>query len=121
MYNELRWNDDTNQLSLLYILKQAFEQAAKDANNFTKLPKDDELLELYGLYKQATIGDNNTSKPLVDFKGRYKWDAWNNNNGNVWKGVQECCVAYFLSIGIPQVEAEVQYIELVERLRPLYE
>ncbi|SAM07865.1 hypothetical protein [Absidia glauca] len=81
----------------------AFEQAAKDAKNFTKLPKDDELLELYGLYKQATIGDNNTSKPLVDFKGRYKWDAWNNNNG------------------IPQVEAEVQYIELVERLKPLYE
>ncbi|KAI8329708.1 acyl-CoA-binding protein [Chlamydoabsidia padenii] len=81
----------------------AFEQAAKDAKSFTKLPSDEELLELYGLFKQATIGDNNTSKPLMDFKGRYKWDAWNNNNG------------------IPQVEAEHQYIALVERLKPQYQ
>ncbi|CAO3598900.1 acyl-CoA-binding protein [Absidia repens] len=81
----------------------AFEQAAKDAKNFTKLPEDEELLQLYGLYKQATLGDNNTDKPLLDFKGRYKWDAWNDNNG------------------IPQVEAEVQYIALVESLKTKYQ
>lgn len=30
-----------------------------------KRPSDEELLELYGLYKQATVGDNNTCKFLL--------------------------------------------------------
>jgi hypothetical protein len=37
------------------------------------------------------------------------------------KEITNGCVAYFITLGIPQVEAEVQYIELVERLKPLYE
>ena len=38
---------------------------------------DDELLQIYGLYKQATVGDNNTNKPgILDPKGRKKHDAW---------------------------------------------
>jgi len=28
----------------------------------TKRPTDEELLELYALFKQATVGDNNTCK-----------------------------------------------------------
>jgi diazepam-binding inhibitor (GABA receptor modulator, acyl-CoA-binding protein) len=39
-------------------------------------------LELYGLYKQATVGDCNTSKPgILDFVGKAKWDAWNQFKG----------------------------------------
>ena len=35
---------------------------------------DDELLQIYGLYKQATVGDNNTDKPgMLDFKGKKKY------------------------------------------------
>ncbi|KIZ04729.1 Putative acyl-CoA-binding protein [Monoraphidium neglectum] len=42
----------------------------------------EEMLEMYGLYKQATIGDNNTSKPgILDPKGRKKWDAWESKKG----------------------------------------
>lgn len=34
------------------------------------------------MYKQGTVGDCNTSKPgILDQKGRYKWDAWNNKKG----------------------------------------
>ncbi|CAG8713942.1 17589_t:CDS:2, partial [Racocetra fulgida] len=33
---------------------------------------------LYGTYKAATIGSCNTPKPsLLDFRGRAKWDSWN--------------------------------------------
>jgi diazepam-binding inhibitor (GABA receptor modulating acyl-CoA-binding protein) len=43
---------------------------------------DNELLELYGLYKQGTVGDNTTSKPgMFDFKGKAKWEAWNKLKG----------------------------------------
>jgi diazepam-binding inhibitor (GABA receptor modulator, acyl-CoA-binding protein) len=39
---------------------------------------NDVLLKLYGLYKQSTIGDNNTNKPgILDPKGLAKWNAWN--------------------------------------------
>ena len=40
------------------------------------------LLELYGLFKQATTGDVNTKRPgMLDFKGRAKYDAWESRKG----------------------------------------
>jgi diazepam-binding inhibitor (GABA receptor modulating acyl-CoA-binding protein) len=43
---------------------------------------DSEKLKMYGLYKQATLGDCNTGKPgMLDFKGKLKWDAWNSRKG----------------------------------------
>ena len=40
---------------------QAFDQAAKDVKDkLTSRPTNDELLEIYALFKQATVGDNNT-------------------------------------------------------------
>jgi diazepam-binding inhibitor (GABA receptor modulator, acyl-CoA-binding protein) len=38
---------------------------------------NDVLLELYGLYKQATAGDVSGSRPgMLDVRGRAKHDAW---------------------------------------------
>ncbi|MCL4116177.1 UNVERIFIED_CONTAM: hypothetical protein GTU68_013255 [Idotea baltica] len=43
---------------------------------------DEELLQIYGLYKQATCGDNNTDKPgMLDFKGKKKYESWSDNKG----------------------------------------
>jgi len=39
---------------------QKFNEAAVSVKNLTKRPSDNDLLELYALYKQATVGDNNT-------------------------------------------------------------
>ncbi|XP_029461177.1 acyl-CoA-binding protein isoform X1 [Rhinatrema bivittatum] len=40
------------------------------------------MLELYSLYKQATVGDINTERPgMLDFKGKAKWDAWEKRKG----------------------------------------
>ncbi|XP_021694733.1 acyl-CoA-binding protein [Aedes aegypti] len=59
-----------------------FEQAAEDVKNLKATPSDADLLEVYGLYKQATVGDCNTDKPgLLDFKGKSKWEAWNGRKG----------------------------------------
>lgn len=41
-----------------------FQQAAEDAKKLTKKPNNSDLLILYGLYKQATEGDCNTSSFL---------------------------------------------------------
>ncbi|KAF1798452.1 acyl-coA-binding protein [Mucor lusitanicus] len=77
----------------------AFEQAAKEVHDLTSKPSNDDLLKLYALYKQATIGDNETTKPTFDIKGRYKWQAWEDLKG------------------ILPVEAETQYIALVQELK----
>ncbi|GAQ93221.1 Acyl CoA Binding Protein [Klebsormidium nitens] len=63
-------------------LEEDFLAAVEKVNNFKKKPSDDDLLIVYGLYKQATVGDVNTSRPgLFDPKGKAKWDAWKKNEG----------------------------------------
>jgi len=43
-------------------LDERFQAAAADVKSFTKRPSNDELLVLYGLFKQANDGDNTTCK-----------------------------------------------------------
>merc|ERR1711976_798499 len=42
---------------------------------------NDEKLKVYDLFKQATVGDINISKPLLPGEAKYKWNAWNDNKG----------------------------------------
>jgi len=60
-----------------------FEKAVDDiSNKIAKTMTDDELKDVYGLYKQATVGDINIEKPSVtDLKGSAKWTAWNSRKG----------------------------------------
>ncbi|XP_013907668.1 PREDICTED: acyl-CoA-binding domain-containing protein 7 [Thamnophis sirtalis] len=63
-------------------LQTDFEAAATNVTKLKSKPTDDELKELYGLYKQATVGDVNTECPgMLDLKGRAKWEAWNLKKG----------------------------------------
>nr|XP_014341079.1 PREDICTED: acyl-CoA-binding protein isoform X2 [Latimeria chalumnae] len=40
------------------------------------------MLDIYSLYKQATVGDINTARPgMLDFAGKAKWDAWEARQG----------------------------------------
>ncbi|KAK6618414.1 Acyl-CoA-binding domain-containing protein 2 [Polyplax serrata] len=39
-----------------------FDAAAEKVRTLTKKPTDEELLSLYGLFKQGSVGDNETSK-----------------------------------------------------------
>ncbi|KAK6490775.1 acyl-CoA-binding protein-like protein [Huso huso] len=63
-------------------LQAEFEKVAEDVKKVKSRPEDEELLELYGLYKQATVGDINIDRPgMLDMKGKAKWDAWDERKG----------------------------------------
>ena len=63
-------------------LKARFDQALKDVKSLKERPSDDDMLELYALYKQATEGDVKGSKPgMFDFGGRAKHEAWSELEG----------------------------------------
>jgi len=77
-----------------------FEKKAEEVKNLKNKPTDEELLFLYGLYKQATVGDCNTSRPgMLDFKGKAKWDAWDGRKG------------------MSQDDAKTKYVEKVNELQ----
>lgn len=63
-------------------LKDDFQKASKEVWNLRTKPSNDELLNLYALYKQATDGDVSGPKPgLLDLKGRAKYKAWSELKG----------------------------------------
>ncbi len=58
-------------------LQTQFETAAQEVQQLAKKPDDQTLLKLYALYKQATVGDVQGSRPgFMDMAGRFKYDAW---------------------------------------------
>ncbi|CAO3573806.1 unnamed protein product [Mortierella alpina] len=77
----------------------AFEASAAKAKTL-KNATNDQLLKLYALFKQATIGDCNTTRPdgWTDISGKAKWDAWNGKKG------------------LAQEKAEEEYIKYVDEL-----
>ncbi len=59
-----------------------FRDAKARVEKLSKRPSNDQLLDLYGLYKQATEGDVKGDRPgLLDLKGRAKYDAWAKRKG----------------------------------------
>lgn len=63
-------------------LSARFEDAVARVKELSATPSNDDLLELYALYKQATSGDATGSRPgMMDFKGRAKFDAWSKKKG----------------------------------------
>jgi acyl-CoA-binding protein len=77
----------------------AFITAQHALENLRQRPDNLTLLRLYALYKQTTIGDAPLERPgITDIRGRFKHDAWTSLKG------------------LPQREAEEQYIALAEAL-----
>ncbi|MBT9552609.1 MAG: acyl-CoA-binding protein [Hydrogenophaga sp.] len=63
-------------------LQSRFDAAVANSKNLSERPDNATLLKIYGLYKQATTGDNTEKKPgFGDMVGRAKWDAWNGLKG----------------------------------------
>ena len=62
-------------------LAQQFADAQARIKPVTGLGND-VMLEMYALYKQATVGDVAGSRPgMLDLKGRAKYDAWTKHEG----------------------------------------
>lgn len=84
-------------------LQKSFEAHAEQVKNLARPATNEELSQLYGLYKQATLGDNNTPKPgLFDLKGKAKWEAWNSKRG------------------LSKEDAQKQYIDFVRSLSTIH-
>ena len=81
-------------------LRIRFEEASRESQTLSERPDNTTLLQLYALYKQATVGNVNTSRPgQFDFVGRAKWDAWDKLKGTSTE------------------EAMQMYIDLVDELK----
>jgi diazepam-binding inhibitor (GABA receptor modulator, acyl-CoA-binding protein) len=75
-------------------LSDDFEAAQVRVKQLSKTPSNDELLELYALYKQATAGDATGKRPgMLDLKGRAKYDAWAARRGTDRDGAMSRYVA----------------------------
>ncbi len=63
-------------------LNTAFEQAVIESKQLPTKPAPQELLELYALFKQASVGDNTEAQPgFTDIVARAKWDSWTKRQG----------------------------------------
>ncbi|XP_060928050.1 acyl-CoA-binding protein [Limanda limanda] len=84
-------------------LQAKFDTATAEVKLLTGKPTDDEMLQVYSLFKQATLGDVNTGRPgMFDFTGKAKWDAWEKQKGK------------------SKDDAMNEYINLVEQLKQKY-
>lgn len=81
-------------------LKAAFEKAVAESKTLPEKPDNMTLLKIYALYKQASSGDVDGSRPgFTDMVGRAKWDAWNALKGK------------------SADEAMQEYVDLIESLK----
>lgn len=65
-------------------LQKRFEEAISNSKTLGSKPSNDVMLQLYSLYKQATIGDaTETDQPpnALDFVGKAKYNAWTEQKG----------------------------------------
>ena len=80
-------------------LNADFEAAVANSKKLSQRPDNATLRKIYGLDKQATVGDNGEKKPgFGDMIGRAKWDAWNGCKGT------------------SSDDAKRQYVELIQSL-----
>lgn len=80
-----------------------FNKAVSQSKELTRRPTNEELLELYSLFKQGSEGDVTGERPGgFDFKAIAKYDAWAARKGT------------------SKETAMQQYIELMKKLQDNY-
>lgn len=81
-------------------LQAEFDAAVANSKKLSERPDNATLLKIYGLYKQATVGDNTEKKPgFGDLVGRAKWDAWNGMKGTSSEDAKRQYVDLIQSLG----------------------
>jgi acyl-CoA-binding protein len=77
-----------------------FNTAVSQSKDLPARPSNEDLLQLYALFKQATEGDVSGDRPGgFDFKAIAKFDAWAEKKG------------------VDKDKAMQEYVNLVERLK----
>ncbi|XP_075871943.1 acyl-CoA-binding protein-like isoform X2 [Nelusetta ayraudi] len=81
-------------------MSDSFEKAVEEAKVLPERPSNNDLSDLYGLYKQATVGDVQSECPgIIHFAARAKWCAWNEKKG------------------LSKEDAMAAYVKVVEKLK----
>jgi diazepam-binding inhibitor (GABA receptor modulating acyl-CoA-binding protein) len=76
-------------------LNDDFQAAVARSKELPERPANDQLLELYALYKQATDGDVSGEKPgMFDFVAKAKYDAWEAKQGMASEDAMQAYVDY---------------------------
>ena len=84
-------------------MPEDFSAAVLKSKTLPQRPSNEELLQLYALYKQSTDGDVSGERPGgFDFKAIAKYDAWAGRKG------------------MSQDDARRTYVEFVEQLAKTY-
>jgi acyl-CoA-binding protein len=79
-----------------------FESAVEAVKGLSKDPGNEVKLRLYGLYKQATVGDVTGSRPgMMNPVGRAKYDAWATLSGTPSEAAKEQYVAIVADLTSP--------------------
>ncbi|KAI3623852.1 ACB1 [Malassezia furfur] len=102
------------------------EQFKKAVELIQGMPKNspvkvsqDVQLKVYSLYKQATVGDVNTSRPgMLDISGRYKWDAWNKLKGKSSEDAKKEYVQTFFEMFEPYKD-DAEFAKYIEEVKSL--
>jgi acyl-CoA-binding protein len=80
--------------------EEEFEQAVERSRGLPRTLTNDDLLALYGLYKQASAGDVHGKRPgMFDLKGRAKYDAWTKQKGKTQEEARAAYIALVDSLG----------------------
>ncbi len=75
-------------------LEDDFTAAQERVKKLSRRPANDQLLAVYGLYKQATAGDVVGKRPgMLDPVGRAKYDAWASRRGMERSAAMQAYVA----------------------------
>jgi acyl-CoA-binding protein len=81
-------------------LQENFNSAVSQSKDLPSRPSNEDLLQLYALFKQATEGDVSGDKPGgFDFKAIAKYSAWEEKKG------------------MDKEKAMQEYVNLVEHLK----
>lgn len=81
-------------------LQTLFNQAQEDLKYLSERPDNQSLLQLYGLFKQATEGDAQGERPgMMDYINRSKFDAWARQKGKSGEAAMQ------------------EYVDIVNRLK----
>ncbi|KAL2135751.1 hypothetical protein VTI74DRAFT_7121 [Chaetomium olivicolor] len=85
---------------------EAFQKAVVDSKKLTSKPSNDDLLEIYALYKIGTGEDfAKAPKPgMFDLKGKAKYNAWQ-------KAVDD---------GLTPEQAQEKYVAKIEEMKATY-
>jgi len=76
-----------------------FSEAQAKVKTLSSKPSNDQLLQLYSLFKQGSLGDASGKRPgMLDPVGRAKFDAWKKLGGT------------------SKEDAQQRYVDLVEKL-----